>query len=452
MSLFDYPRFNFKGTIQLNPGTANNDDYAQQPGAALIPQSFGPPWAGQALGLIDSKTVQPRTFGMSDADFIAWVQKAQTFDVSGSPGKTVKRIPAEWNYYGGMDSTIDGQVADAKVIGVETAPGKVYSAVDPGVPATAVIGSHLSYSGNITDVNSEGSPPATQFFIDSLILKNASTTFLSGAFSKGAAQWLNFYRNVNLTQDGGAGAYVYHVMKKSDGVKLPGFEDPDIVGVICRYYLSRRPGGTGDPAKIEALYQQKQTNPAVLEIVGNFAPLRRGEKFVSSPVGRLLIWNTPNIPTPPQTRNNGGGLIALAPAVLQRNANIVSVDFSGTFPDWFHPDTGANPKYDFGPVELVVRGAGDEASIGPVDYADTDAGDRRGWVFDFDISSNSDGQKILQEPNAGFSLRHNQIATLLAEPDYYFVPNQQAIYAEQNGAGASFLTQANYDPATVSVY
>jgi hypothetical protein len=29
MSLFDYPRINFKGTIQLNPGTANNDDYAQ---------------------------------------------------------------------------------------------------------------------------------------------------------------------------------------------------------------------------------------------------------------------------------------------------------------------------------------------------------------------------------------------------------------------------------------
>ena len=28
MSLFDYPQFNFKGTIQLNPGTANNDDYA----------------------------------------------------------------------------------------------------------------------------------------------------------------------------------------------------------------------------------------------------------------------------------------------------------------------------------------------------------------------------------------------------------------------------------------
>ena len=28
MSLFDYPRINFEGTLQLSPGTANNDDYA----------------------------------------------------------------------------------------------------------------------------------------------------------------------------------------------------------------------------------------------------------------------------------------------------------------------------------------------------------------------------------------------------------------------------------------
>ena len=39
MSLFDYPRIHFKGTIQLNPGTANNDDYAQQP-SALLPASL----------------------------------------------------------------------------------------------------------------------------------------------------------------------------------------------------------------------------------------------------------------------------------------------------------------------------------------------------------------------------------------------------------------------------
>ena len=127
MSLFEYPRIHFKGTIQLNPGTANNDDYAQQPGAALLPASYGS-YAGQVLGLIESKTVQARTFGMSDAGFIAWVQKAQTFDVAGSPGKTKQIIPAEWNYYGGMESNIDHQVfpeTGAAVIGVQTGPGQL---------------------------------------------------------------------------------------------------------------------------------------------------------------------------------------------------------------------------------------------------------------------------------------------------------------------------------------
>lgn len=51
MSLFDYPRINFAGTLQLSPGTANNDDYAAN---YILPKSAGP-YAGQPLALIDSK-------------------------------------------------------------------------------------------------------------------------------------------------------------------------------------------------------------------------------------------------------------------------------------------------------------------------------------------------------------------------------------------------------------
>src|ERR1044072_3938443 len=450
MSLFDYPRINFKGTIQLDPGTANNDDYAQQPGAALIPASFGPPYAGQVFGLIDSKTVQPRTFGLSDADFIAWVQKTQTFDKSGSPGESVQAIPAERNYYGAMDS----QTLTIAVVGVETGPDQLYSQVPPSVPATAVIGAALTYSGTITDVNSEGSPPATQFFIDTLTLQNGNGTLLSGAASKGACQWLNFYRNINLTADGGAGGYVYHVMRKSDSgtsIKLPGFDDPKIIGVICRYYLYRRAGGACKNGGIAALYAQKKKNPALLEIVGTFAPLFATDKIVTGPVGRLLISNVTSIPTPPGTRNNGNkGFIALGPAVLQSNGSTISADFSGTFPDYFQATS--NRKYDFGAVTLVVSNASGSAPIGPVDYADTDSGDQRGWVFDFDISSNVAAQQILQDPGAKFSLKHAQYGTVLAETDYYFVSNQQGIYAEQNGPGDTFLNQGTSEPAKVTVY
>jgi hypothetical protein len=448
MSLFDYPRINFKGTIRLNPGTANNDDYAQQPGALLLPASYGP-YAGQVLALIDSKTVQPRTFGMTDADFIAWVQKTQTFDIDvgpGQPAQTRSRIPAEWNYYGGMESS---NLAIA-VVGVQTGP-------DPSkvsANATAVIGATLSYSGTITDVNSEGSPPATQFFIDRLALHDGATTLLSGTASKGACQWLNFYRNINLQADGGAGGYVYHVMRKSDAgtsIQLPGFDDPRIIGVICRYYLYRFRTGNAD---IETLYQNRQKNPAALEIVGTFAPLFANEKIFTGPVGRLLVANDTTIPTPPGTHNNGGppGLISLGPAVLQSNGNVISVDFSGTFPDYFKTDSAPNPKFDFGPVTLVVSNATGSAPIGLVDYADTDSGDRRGWIFDFDIASNAAAQNILQDPKAKFSLWHATLGSVLEETDYYFVSNQQGIYAEQNGPDDSFLNQGTSEPATIAVY
>lgn len=444
MSLFDFPRINFAGTIQLNPGTANNDDYAQQPGALVIPDTFDPPYAGQVFGLMDSKNVQARTFGMTDAQFIDWVQNIQTFGIYKSPGQTTQQIPAEWNYYGGMDS----QDASITVVGVQS----------PGVDSSALIGMALGYSGTITDVNSEGSPPATQFFIDSLTLpKGASQPLLSGPASKGAAQWLNFYRNVNLQADGGAGGYVYHVIRKGGGttINLPGFDDDKIAGVICRYYLYRFQPKVSKQADIVALYQQQQSNPTTLQIVGTIAPLLHGEEIVTGPVGRLLVSNDCNVQTPPDSHNNSvinnnKGLIALAPAVLRCDGKTISADFSGTFPDYFK--NGANPKYDFGAVTLNVSGAGGSALIGPVDYADGDAGDRRGWIFDFDIASNEKAQQILKDPEAKFTLQDAQNNIVLAETDYYFVSNQQGIYAEQHGPCDIFLNQGTTEPATISVY
>lgn len=449
MSVFQFPRINFKGTIQLNPGTANNDDYA---GAVTLPSEWGP-FAGQTLALIDSKLVQPRTYGMSDDAFIAWVQKQQTFDLVGQPCQTRKIIPAEWNYYGGMDMSI----IKTQVIGVQTGPGEIYSDPDSSVPLTNLLGADLKFSGgHFTDVNSEGSPPSTQFFIDNVSLVKGDQTFLSGSASKGACQWLNFYRNVNLTADAGAGGYVYHVIRKdlSGSLNIPGFEDPNIVGVILRYYLFRPLAGTKTNAEIEALYKQKKTNPVTLEIAGSFAPLFAGEQILTTPTGRLMISNQTQIPTPIGSQNNSpNGLIALAPAVLQVNENIVSADFVGTFPDNYQtqPQT-SNLKYDFGDVSLVVYSGSNSAVIGPVEYAKTAEGDQQGWIFDFDISANTAAQQVLQDPEAKFKLVHSSQAVVLDETDYYFVSNQQGIYAEQHGTGSLFLNQGSLEPATFSVF
>ena len=446
MSLFDFPRINIKGTISFNPGTANNDDYAA---SAILPASWGC-HAGEPLALIDSKNVEPRTYGMSDDDFVAWIQKAQTFDKTNHPSETTQIIPAEWNYYGDMTSSIN-----ATVIGVQDAPGSVYTTATTEVPLTSVLGSALSSSGgHFTDVNSEGSPPATQFFFDNLTLKQGNDTpYLNGAASKAASLWLNFYRNVNLRADGGAGGYAYHVMMKSDGttINLPGFDDPNIVGVIFRYYLYRainiHPGQSN--ADIEALYKLKGKNPKELEIVGTFAPLYADEEIFTMPTGRLMVSNTPNIPTPKGATNNGP-MYALAPAVLKRNGNIISADFIGTFPDYYQD--GNNPKFDFGEVYLEVRNEDLHATIDQIDYSNTSGGDAQGWVFDFDISANPKAKKILGRPNTFYQLVHPTHGVVLKETYFYFVSNQLAIYGEQHGSGDSFLNQGASEPATISVY
>ena len=450
MSVFQFPRINFKGTIQLNPGTANNDDYA---GAVTLPSSWGP-FAGQTLALIDSKLVQPRTFGMSDDAFMAWVQKAQTFDVVGKPGVTQQIIPAEWNYYGGMEMTI----ATTQVIGVQTGPGEIYSEPNSNVPLTNLLGADLGFTGgHITDVNSEGSPPATQFFIDTVTLVKDGQTFLSGSASKGACLCLNFYRNVNLTADGGAGGYVYHVIRKNQPgtiIDIPGFENANIAGAILRYYLFRFMATAKTNEQIEALYEQQKTNPGALEIVGTFAPLYEEEHILTTPTGRLMVCNQTPIATPVGSQNNGNnGLIALAPAVLQVDQNIVSADFVGTFPDNYQTQPQpSNAKYDFGEVSLVVYSGPNSAIIGAVEYAKTAAGDQRGWIFDFDISSNAAAQQVLGNPGAKFKLVHSSLGVILDETDYYFVSNQQGIYAEQHETGSLFLNQGTCEPATFSVF
>ncbi len=443
MSLFDFPRINIRGTVTLKPGTANNDDYA---GSVTLPDTFPPPYAGQTLALIDSKLVQPRTYGMSDADFIAWVQKAHPFDGSSKP-----IIPAEWNYYGDMSSAVNS--GDASVIGVQTGPDRIYTAADPSVPVTSLIGAPLTYRGGITDVNSEGSPPGTQFFIDELTLMNGTAIALQGPASKGACQWINFYRNVNQTADGGAGGYMYHVILKSQckgKFNIPGFEDASIIGAIFRYYLYNVTKPVTDNDGIEKLYEKKQQNKASLQFVATIAPLYEGEEVTTGPIGRLLVAPPPSIPTAPLTRNNGGGTIALAPAVLKPFGNRISVEFAGTFPDYSQP-TG-NGKFNFSPVTLFVDGYGATAAIGNVEYADTAAGDQRGWLFDFDISANPGARKLLADPKATFRLSSAIYGNVLSESEYYIVSNQQAIYAEQHGPGNSFINQGTAERATICVY
>ena len=431
MSIFDYPRINFIGILTLKPGTANNDDYSGQ---------FRRPGSGENLALINSATVEPITFGMSDEDFRVWMMQPHTFEQTGGRKQTL--IPAEWNFYGDMSSS-----ADARVVGVQTGPSTLYTAKRADAPLSQLVGAPVSLSGNITDINSEGSPPGTQFFLNKVSLKVGDIE-ISGTASKAACQWIYFTRNVAMAGDAGAGGYMYHVLENGR-IALPGLDDPEIVGAVLRYYVYAKHGTVDDIAGIEKLYANKAMNPALFQITGTLAPLYRSETIRSAPVGRLLACDVPAIDTPTGVPNNAkNGKLALAPAVLACEGDRISVDFLGSFPermdpsvaDWSDP-TLKNPKYNFGPVTLALRGAGDAVDIGTVPYAETEGGEARGWVFDFDISGDAAARKLLADPDATFHLRSDKYGDVLAEADYYIVSNQQAVYAEQDGSPDRFVSQ-----------
>lgn len=454
MSLFDYPRINITGTVQLSPGTANNDDYSN---------ATQPP-----LALYDSANVAAITSGRSDADFRTWVQQVHMFSVPGQDPQPI--IPAEWNYYGDSSSAVGGSSGtSAAVAAVVTgsAPADVFTSPSASAPASAVIGASLTYNGCITDLNTQGSPPATQFFIPQLTLANGGTTYLQGPASKGVCQYINFFRNVNATADQGAGGYIYHVLLKSECTtfNLPGFEDSAIIGVIYRTYFYNGIIGAGSNDAIVALYQQKQQNPIILQFVATIAPLYATDTITTGPVGRLLTASAnQTIPTPSGYVNNStpANAVPLAPAIARTNGNLISVDFVNAFPDNFQQTSPGGPttqlpytndKFNFGTVTLMVTGNGKSAPVDAVNYTDTTGGNHLGWIFDFDVSQNPQAKSALTDPNASLSLLSEDHGEVLAETEYFFVTNQVSVYAEQNGGTSdSFVNQGTAEPATVRLY
>lgn len=449
MSIFDFPRIHFAGRLRLNPGTANNEDYAQPgPGQALIPEG---PHQGEPMGLLATSAVRVRAFGMRDAQFVEWVQRAQPF--TSSSGGTESIVPAEWNYYGDMSAI----AVDVRVTGVQAEPGHVLAQPDPQMPLTEVLGASLDWTGTITDINPEGDPPATQFFVDGVRLTGRGKPLLTGGrTSKGVGLWINFFRNVDLVADDGSGTYLHHVIRGCD-VAIPGFDEAD--GVVMRYTLSLPllddPSTKRTPV-LEQYYRDRRANPKTLDLVGSLAPYYDGEP-IAMPPGRQLISRRTNISTP-SPKNNGGGNIALAPAVAAQHGDWLTIDLAGTFPEAYGGQGRENPKYDFGPVSLYVASGDDRASIGPVPYADTDAGNRCGWLFDLDVRQAADDRaaRLLADDAFTLELRRDRDdcpdPVVSREVDYYVVTDQLAVYAEQGGPDDEFLSQGVLEPLSVAVY
>jgi hypothetical protein len=441
MSIFSFPRINVKGLISVNVGTANNDDYS---GYQFPP---GGPYAGLPLRLADTKSVQALTYGMTDDEWIQWVQQTHLFvpppqkmaaltepasiriaksedglaagaaetAAQSSTGATRAAdgalepfIPGEWNFYGDMGLTM----MQVKVLAVQFADRLATSEGD-----SDLINAELSFknrsgptgrsTGVLVDVNPEDSP-CSQVFSDALTLEKNGQAIFTGKPTKTVTRWINFQCNTNLTGPNGAGGAMQCVVPLSELAGQPilgympatGPGGAKLAGIVFRYYLYRplQPINTFKYVgqawfdAITALYKKEGLNSDFLEICGTIAPWFEGE-MESVTTGRLLNPVPGNtIAIPPGDQGNGRNF-ALAPAVLHVGTDLISVDFCGTFPDRYQGNfdpmqTGTNGKYDFGPVNLhLVTGGSFFRPVGNVNYQSTAAGDQRGWIFDFPLAN-----------------------------------------------------------------
>lgn len=505
MSIFDYPRINFKGLISINVGTANNDDYSGEFFASG-------PYANQPVRLADSPSVQPMLYGMDDDTWVKWavtplvVNKpkakskpqasgaatARRFEGEAETGSTTDTIlPGEWNYYGDMAL----EMKDVKITGVND-PNKKIS---PSLLNT-INSSQLSYlnrpgpngrsTGMVIDINPED-PTNTQVFTDYLSLMSGDNVVFSAKPSKAMTRWINFFRNGALTGPNGAAAMFQCVIpldQLTGQAILQGMPDTSptgqpLAGIVCRYTIYRplqminvfMKWPTGDwISHMQELYAKQGINPDILEIQGTIAPWFQGDA-TSQTTGRYL--EPQMFPWPNGWKGNtmGAPMMQMPPAIMYYRAGVyptipgqISIDMSAVLPDIYAGTdynpmvTGNNPKYNMGTLSLVI-GADPSKGIQPEDQvvgeinyslpADMKTADANGWIFDFTWNAFINariqaGQKFFLY--LGGQQGINQ--TVHIEQPLFLFSETSGVYAEQNTMpNASTSAFRDYGAGTVPI-
>lgn len=500
MSIFSLPRIHVSGLMEINVGTANNDDYS---GSVFV----GGPGSGQLVRLADSAAVQPTTFGLSDADFITFVQTPiGTTDAPAAPSSSpllvpadaqtkavdviapaataaaaptvTQTIPAEWNYFGDMGLTMTGVTVQA----VDYADHSVVAG-QPGADDDPFIGATLSFNnrpdntgrttGIICDVTPED-VPMSQMLAGNLMLQRNGQIIFSGAPHKATTRWINFQRNVNLTRSAGASAVFQHAVPLAALAGqpildvMPRFDSNDrpLIGLVFRYVLFRtippiNPSqfktNDGYNTAILALYATKGTNPGIAQLTGTIAPWYEGD-MATLPAGRYLVPTSLTFPPPPNTKGNGGKF-QLAPATLfidQRATGPVAiVDTAGTFPEWYQGNfnprvTTDNDKYDFGAVSLTLRGVTATYTLGTIPYTNAAAYNACDGIFEFSLNNIP-----ITDITAGSFGITGAAGDYLLEKQYLIASDTGGIYAEQNDGSTPidiFNNEGDAVPVTMRVF
>ncbi|MGE7775117.1 hypothetical protein ACQKLP_10360 [Chitinophaga sp. NPDC101104] len=503
MSIFDYPRINFKGLISINVGTANNDDYSGE-------QFASGPYAGQPVRLADSASVQPMTYGMTDD---AWVNWAITpLGVYNPPpanpcATTARRFegerpapaaeftvndtifPGEWNYYGDMGLDMIG----VNVTGIND-PNNIMSPALKSQISVAQLsflnrsGPNGRSTGMVIDINPED-PTNTQLYTDFLSLIAGDTALFMGKPSKAMTRWINFFKNGALTGPNGAAAMFQCVIPLSELTGQPILQGmpsnsptaakKPLAGIVCRFTVYRplqkinvfKYKGQAYIDQMNALYAVQGTNSDFLEIQGTVAPWFEGDA-TSQTTGRYLEPQT--FPWPIGWKGNtmGAPKMQMPPAILYYRTDDsiykispqISLDLSPVLPDLYMGNydpmvTGNNPKFDLGAISLMIGDPANPQSpnnftLGQINYMDVKANDANGWIFDFGWNAFINARVREGQPFFLYCTGPMGISQVIhVEKPLFLFSETSGVYAEQNTANPNATTTQfrDYGPGTVPI-
>ncbi len=348
MGVLCYPRIHFRGKININPATANNDDVRV---------------------LIDPVNVKlnPTIACMSDTDALAWLTEGVPA-VSMLNQTKFEYLRGGWNPYGDLTT----QFVDVSVCSTIGADGQLS-------PSDPLVGSWLILEGSppqsihdppslpkVCDLDPSGSA-VTQLYFGGFRIGNKKLGVQATCDRKAFSRWIAFRNAVTYPGEQnfpGAGAVWQFTIPKgdlhfhgADNERSPVLAElkaaaDRALGIVVQFATFKVIPTLSDEQLIASLENplNSTSNPAIGLIVGTVGVWEKGEP-ATTPDGRLLLpFNDQAL----LLKKAGPAAAFLGPATaqVQRGRKVVSLNLIATF-----PENGYQfrlTKADFGRVRLGV--------------------------------------------------------------------------------------------------
>jgi hypothetical protein len=489
MSVLSFPRIYFKGFMEWDPCTFNNNDWAFFP-------TYDPVAAALNWEYLSTQRIFPEDFPLG---FRLWAITPQADTNPNDPAPGALRIPCEWNMFGthGVSFVQYGDFTST-VTGGDLGFGQPVQS-DPliGGPV-AILGDNGGSPAKLVDTN-PASPWSSQVLFGGFSFGSGAATFSGPRLVKMYSRWLNPFRiyqsdqTAPLTQPASSIGVCFQTCIPFETITWPAegvsplidalrhaAAQPGALGVMIRftgyvnvYFVNGRLNGiTAQPRDYPSLAAALKTawetwfqsggtdtseffsNPCYSHVVGVAGVWNDGE-MASVPGGRRLNMNGNSIAAIPAGNQSvvaphrisaAGKTVTLtstaAPPVpffpgplvvhIDDHAGLISLDLSSTTPEY--GPMGSWPsdlvKTDLGPLTFgVVASDGSFTPVATIPYEqyNTAAYERSAGIIDIPFPAPGTGA-LLKSGSLAIQVQNQ---TVLVEQQFTAETDQRAIYLNQ---------------------